>query len=403
MFQDVTAHRRAEEDRARLESELRQSQKMEAVGQLAGGIAHDFNNILTVLIGFSNLLQMKMNADDPLRRYVDQIRVTSERAVNLTQSLLVFSRKQMIELKPQKVNVIVTGVRDLMLRLLREDVELAIRLADKSAVVMADTTQIEQVLLNLATNAQDAMPKGGRLKIEVKEADVNRRTANALGLKGPGRYAVISVADTGVGMDGKTKEKIFEPFFTTKAAGRGTGLGLSIVYGIVKQHHGYISVTSKPGKGSVFNIYLPVVETEATEERHGPQEMTTGNETVLVAEDDREVRYLSSEILTQAGYTVIEAVDGEDAVRQFIDHRDEVALLILDVVMPRKNGKQVYEEIAQLKPGIKALFVSGYTGDVVLEKGIHGKTSDFISKPVAPDDLLARVRNALDGFPSRKE
>jgi PAS domain S-box-containing protein len=399
MFQDNTLRRQAEEDRARLEAELRQSQKMEAVGQLAGGIAHDFNNILTVLIGFSNLLQMKMKEDDPLRRYVDQIRVTSERAVNLTQSLLVFSRKQTIELKPQKINTLISGVQDLLLRLLREDVELVVRLPEKSVSVLADTTQIEQVLLNLTTNAQDAMPEGGKLRIEVKETEVNRKTANALGLRKPGRYGVISLTDTGIGMDGKTKEKIFEPFFTTKAAGRGTGLGLSIVYGIVKQHNGYITVSSKPAKGSTFYIYLPVVETQAEEGQQGLRQIAAGNETVLVAEDDREVRYLTREILKQAGYGVIEAVDGEDAVRKFAENREAIALIILDVVMPKKNGKQVYEEIAEIRPDIKALFVSGYTGDVVLEKGVPGRTADFISKPVAPDELLLRVRNVLDRVP----
>ncbi len=396
MFQDITQRKRAEDDRARLEAELRQSQKMEAVGQLAGGIAHDFNNILTVLIGFSNLLQMKMKTDDPLRRYVDQIRATSERAVNLTQSLLAFSRKQVIELKPQRLNSIVAGAEELLVRLLREDVELEVKVPEKSVAVLADTTQIEQVLLNLATNAQDAMPTGGKLKIEVKDTEVSRKAANTLGLSGPGRFAVISVTDTGIGMDGKTKEKIFEPFFTTKAAGRGTGLGLSIVYGIVKQHNGYITVSSKPGKGATFYVYLPVVHTEAREKGAGSREITAGSETILVAEDDKEVRSLTTEILEGSGYTVIQAVDGEDAVKKFLDHRDDISLLILDVVMPKKNGKRVHEEIERVKPGVKTIFVSGYTGDVVLEKGIHGRTSDFISKPVAPDDLLVCVRKALD-------
>ena len=383
-------------ERKSLEDQLRQSQKMEAIGQLAGGIAHDFNNILTALIGYGSLLQMNMDEKDRLRVYVNQILASSQKAANLTQGLLAFSRKQTIALKPCSVNAIITNVESLLRRLLTEDIDLRLNLADKALTVMADSTQIEQVLLNLATNARDSMPSGGTLSIGISEVEPGGEPATITESGEAGAYALISVTDTGTGMDDRTREKIFEPFFTTKEAGRGTGLGLSIVYGIVKQHNGYITVASEPGSGTSFSIFLPIVKNilELTPRRFA--DIRGGDETILVAEDNTEARLLTREILTRSGYTVIEAVDGEDAVKRFMENRKRISLVILDVVMPRKNGKEVYETIKEMKPGIRTIFVSGYTDDVVIEKGINDRSVEFISKPVPIEELLSRIRAVLD-------
>ena len=383
-------------ERKSLEAQLRQSQKMEAIGQLAGGIAHDFNNILTALIGYGSLLQMNMDENDRLRAYVNQILASSQKAADLTRGLLAFSRKQTIALRPCKVNTIIANVEGLLRRLLTEDIDLRMSLAGKVLTIMADATQIEQVLLNLATNARDSMPQGGVLSIETSEVKLDHEFAGVNESGEPGPYALISVKDTGTGMDERTKEKMFEPFFTTKEAGRGTGLGLSIVYGIVKQHNGYITVSSDPGSGTAFSIFLPLAKTQAESTPRTFTDSRGGDETILIAEDNREARNLIKEILTRSGYTVVEAVDGEDAIARFMEHQSKISLLILDVVMPRKNGKEVYDAIQELRPGIKAIFTSGYTDDVVFEKGIHGKSVEFISKPVPIGELLSRIRTVLD-------
>ncbi len=383
-------------ERKNLESQVRQAHKMEAIGQLAGGIAHDFNNILTALIGFGSLLQMKMEESHPLRFYVNQILATSQKAANLTQSLLAFSRKQAIELRPHNVNTIIANIENLLRRLLSEDIDLNINLTANPVTIMADITQVEQVVLNLVTNARDAMPKGGKLLIETSPVVLDQEFRRAYQFGKPGSYVLISVRDTGSGMDEKTIEKIFEPFFTTKDVGRGTGLGLSIVYGIVKQHNGYITVSSEPGSGTTFLVYLPLTRTGTTEAGIVHADTRGGKETVLVAEDNEEARHLVKEILSQSGYTVIEAVDGEDAIQAFTRHKETVSLLLLDVVMPKKNGKEVYEAIEKMRPGIKTIFMSGYTGDVVLEKGIQDKTVEFVAKPTPIGELLLKVRHVLD-------
>jgi len=394
--EDITDRKKAEEEKRNLQSQLLQAQKMEAIGTLAGGIAHDFNNILTALIGYGNLLQMGIEKDNPLRVYVDQIIASSEKAANLIHSLLVFSRKQVMELKPYKVRTIITGIEKLLKRLLTEDIELKVVLSDKKSTIMADITQMDQVLMNLATNARDAMPGGGRLTIEAAEIELDNAFINTHGYGQPGAYVLISVSDTGTGMDEATKERIFDPFFTTKEVGKGTGLGLSTVYGIIKQHNGYIEVQSEPGQGTTFRIYFPVVNAKEQTKESALFTARGGAETVLVAEDNLAVRSLTREILTMSGYTVIEAVDGEDAVQKFMEHSDAIAIVILDVVMPKKNGKEVYEEIGKLRPGIKVIFTSGYTGDVVLDKGIRDDMFDFIKKPLLPDELLLKVRTVLD-------
>ena len=396
-IRDVTRSRAAEEEKSRLESQLRQAQKMEAVGQLAGGIAHDFNNILMVISGFCDMLKIKMDKRDPTGEYVDQIISAAARAAKLTKSLLAFSRKQQINLVPLEMNDIARSAGRFLESLLTEDVQVETRLSRSNSVVMADMTQMNQVLINLATNARDAMPKGGRLRIETGAATMDRRFIGAHGFGKPGKYATLEVSDTGSGMDKATKEHAFEPFFTTKEVGKGTGLGLSMVYGTIKQHNGYITVDSEPNQGTRFRVYLPLVEIEADREaplEHG--ELERGKETILIAEDDAGVRGLVREAFRVHGYKVIEAADGEDAVRTFMNHRDEIDLVILDVVMPRKGGKEAYDELKKIRPETKVIFASGYPGDVLSSKGILSGAYDFVTKPLAPGDLLKKVREVLD-------
>ncbi len=394
--EDITDLKRAEMEKARLESQLLQSQKMEAMNNLAGGIAHDFNNILSAIMGYGSLLQMDMDDDDKRRLYADQILASAQKAANLTQGLLAFSRKQVIELKPHDVNSVIAGVTNLLRRLLTEEIELNVTLADREAVIMCDVSQVDQVLINLATNARDAMQRGGQLTIVTEEVLLDDAFIRVHGFDRPGSYALISVTDTGCGMDEKTKEKIFEPFFTTKEVGKGTGLGLSIVYGIVRQHDGYIEVFSEPGKGTTFDIYIPTTKEAALETAGVVMEVTGGTETILVAEDNDRLRKLIREVLTRKGYTVVEAVDGEDAVWRFVENRDAVDLLVLDVVMPRKGGREAYRDIRRVKPGIKALFTSGYAADALLGKEVEDELCDFLPKPILPKELLLKIRELLD-------
>jgi PAS domain S-box-containing protein len=395
MFRDITKRKESEAEKANLEAQLLQAQKMEAIGQLAGGVAHDFNNILTTIIGYGDLLRMKMEKDSPLRVYVDQILSSSQRAAQVTHSLLAFSRKQVIELKPYRVNTIIRGIERLLTRLLTEDIELGLTLPEIDLTILADITQIEQVLINLATNARDAMPRGGRLAVSVEHIEMNEIFVKAHGYGEPGYYACICVSDTGNGMNEEVLQKIFNPFFTTKEVGKGTGLGLSIVYGIIKQHNGYIGVTSERGKGTTFCVYLPIVKARVERPKQPPLFVRGGNETLLIAEDDVEVRTLIKDVLENAGYNVIEAKDGEEAVSRFSENKETINLLISDVVMPKKNGKEVYLAVKKIKP-MKVLFISGHTADVVIDKGVYGKTFNYISKPVSPSDLLKKVREVLE-------
>jgi two-component system cell cycle sensor histidine kinase/response regulator CckA len=383
-------------ERRRLENHLRQSQKMESVGTLAGGIAHDFNNILTAVIGYGNLLQMKMKSDDPLRHSVEQILASANRATTLTQGLLAYSRKQIINPQPTKLNEIIRKVERLLLRLLGEDVELKSMLADADITILADAGQIEQVLMNMAANARDAMPDGGYLYLETQLTELDEEQAKTRDLP-TGKYAVITVTDSGMGMDEKTRQRIFEPFFTTKDQGKSTGLGLAVVYGIIKQHGGYVEVESEIGMGATFRIYLPVHHVAAEEVLAVElPPIEGGTETILVAEDDETVRYLTSNVLEQFGYTVIQAVDGEDAVNRFMENKEGVKLLLLDVIMPKKNGKEVYEKVKIFQPDVKVLFLSGYTADIMHQKGLLEKGVNFILKPVPMNNLLRKVRTILD-------
>lgn len=385
-------------ERKKLETQLIHAQKMEAVGRLAGGIAHDFNNILTAMIGYCTLSKMKMKEDDPQKYYIEQVLALSERAASLTNGLLAFSRKQVINTQPINVNDAVHKVEKLLARLIGEDISLKTVLKDINLIILADTFQIEQVLINLATNARDAMPNGGSLIITTERTMMDDSFIDAHGYGKEGEYALITVSDSGTGMEKSILGRIFEPFFTTKELGSGTGLGLSIVYGIIKQHNGFINVYSEIGKGTTFRIYLPLVMfgIEKTEEDLEHLPLAGGSETILLVEDDEEARTVTKIILESVGYNVIEAADGEEAIEKFMDNKDSVELLLLDVVMPKKSGKAVCDEIKKIRHDIKVLFTSGYTADIINSKGLLKEGLEFIPKPARPRILLERIRKILD-------
>jgi len=382
-------------ERKHLESQLLQSQKMEAVGTLAGGVAHDFNNLLSAIMGYASLLQMKMDKDNPLFAYASHILTSSEKAAALTRSLLAFSRKQVINLRPVAINDTIEKVHRLLERLIPEDVEFRIERSSERLIALADPGQLDQVIMNLVTNARDAMPRGGKLTIATERVTVGSDFIASQGYGKPGEYAVIIISDTGIGMDRKILEKIFEPFFTTKGVGRGTGLGLAIVYGIVNQHNGYIDVRSRPGEGSVFSVYLPLVWLEPADEE-APARISGGTETILIAEDNADLCKLSVSVLEDHGYTVLAATDGSMAVETFREHKGAISLVILDVVMPKMNGKEVFDAIRTLDPSIKVIYTSGYTDDILEEKGVANKKYDFLGKPITPATLLTKIREVLD-------
>ena len=380
-----------------LEQQILQAQKMEAVGQLAGGIAHDFNNILSAIIGYGNLILMHIQEDSPLRLYVDQMLDSSERAAMLTQNLLTFSRKQIINTQQCKINEIIRNVAPVLTKLIREDIELRLELSSEDSTVLVDRLQIEQMLMNLVTNARDAMPAGGILTISKQTTYIDEAFIEVHGYGKVGRYAIISVEDTGAGLDEMTKARIFEPFFTTKEMGRGTGLGLAMVYGAVKQNDGFINVYSEVGKGTIFRIYLPeVTGTGELGKDAVMQSPLGGTETILLVEDDQALRKLAVTLLEKYGYTVIEAIDGDDALARFNERKEGIALLITDVVMPKRSGIEVFEEITKLNHEMKALFMSGYSKDITRIKGILDTSVNFLQKPVSPNTLLKKVREILD-------
>jgi signal transduction histidine kinase len=385
-------------ERRRLEDQLRQAQKMEAIGQLAGGVAHDFNNVLTAIAGYGSLLIRKTKDRGEVHHYAEQILASADRAAKLTSSLLTFSRKQVVEMRPVDLNDVVKGIDKLLRRLIGEDIELRTILKGSELMIMADSGQIEQVLMNLVANARDAMPAGGIITIETGSIDVNGPWGREHGFEATGRTAVLAVSDTGTGMDEETRSRVFDPFFTTKETGKGTGLGLAIVYGIVKQHGGSINVYSEPDRGTTFRIYIPVVHASrsgdlSVEKAPAPG---GGSETVLLAEDERSVRELMKLVLESAGYRVIEAANGEEAIARFREHAGSVKLIITDVIMPHRNGKEVIDIVRAEKPEIKALFMSGYTADIIQARGIVDEGINYVSKPITPDALLRKVRSILD-------
>ena len=384
-------------ERKKLSAQLLQSQKMEAIGHLVGGIAHDFNNILSGLIGYQSLIDAKIKDDDPLKPYLNEINNLTEKAANLTRSLLAYSRKQVMEIKPADINKIVFGIRKILDRLIGEDIEVKVHMAAEELIANVDTGQIEQVLLNLATNARDAMSHGGVLTISTEHVQIDSSFIQADSYGEAGNYAVLSVADTGVGIDEKTTEQIFEPFFTTKEVGEGTGLGLAMVYGIIKQHNGFINVYSRPGEGAAFKIYMPLVPPK--EEIFEKTEVTpvpTGKETILLAEDDQALREVSKIFLENYGYKVLEAINGEDAVSVFAENSAAIKLIVTDMIMPFMHGDEVYEKVRMIRPDIKCLFMSGYSDDIIQKRGILKEGVAFLAKPFSPYDLLRKVREALD-------
>ncbi|MCF6157982.1 MAG: response regulator [wastewater metagenome] len=399
--QDITEQKCAEEEKVKLQEQLYHFQKLESIGTLTGSIAHDFNTTLSVIIGYVELLQYAMEKntgsdDASLKDYIQRIHTVAENAIHLTRNLLIFSRKEINDPKPVQANTLVKCTGSLLSNLICKNIKLRITLSDKNPVVMADSSQIEQVIMNLATNARDAMPHGGTLTIRTEIAELHDTFIKSHGYGEVGRYTCISVSDTGTGMDEETKKRIFEPFFTTKKRGKGTGLGLSIVYGIVKHHDGYIDVDSKPGGGTTVKLYLPMVE-PAIEEQKSEElpPRITGTETILLAEDNAEIRKIIKTVLSKSGYTVADAANGEDAVNTFMRNKDSVHLLVLDVMMAKKNGKDAYDEIKRIRPEVKVLFMSGYLKDgvneVIIREGLP-----FISKPVSPTEILRKIREILD-------
>jgi two-component system NtrC family sensor kinase len=380
-----------------LEEQLRHAQKMDAIGQFAGGVAHDFNNILMVIIGYCDILKLSMKEDNPLHINVEQISLAAYRAATLTSSLLAFGRKQIMTPKTTDLNQLIADSSKFLRRVLGEDICFKTTFREKTINVCVDNGQVMQVMMNLTANARDAMEKGGLLSIETSVIDIDEAFVQTHGYGAPGKYALLSVSDTGRGMDDITRQKIFEPFFTTKKTGKGTGLGMSIVYGIIKQHNGYISVYSEPGKGTSFRLYFPVVaESPLSPEEALVLPIPGGSETILVVEDDPDVRKFEISILEKHGYTVIAAEDGQDAVAKFTVHQKDIALVITDIIMPQKSGRQAYDEIRKLRPDIKALFTSGYPVEIVRSRGEITPETEIIAKPVSAPELLRRIRELLD-------
>ncbi len=392
VYQDVT-------DRKLLEEQYRQAQKMEAVGRLAGGVAHDFNNLLTVINGFSQLLLASLPERHEARSAVEEIGKAGERAANLTRQLLAFSRKQMLQPRVLDLNALVADMARMLPRLLGEDVELRTTLAPDLPRIKADPGQVEQVVMNLVVNSRDAMPRGGKLTIETADAVLDEGYCrNHPGLR-PGRYVLLAVSDTGSGMDPATLARVFEPFFTTKEQGKGTGLGLATVYGIVQQTNGHVAAYSEVGIGTTFKVYLPATDEARPASVAGPAATPGGRETVLLVEDEESVRSLARRLLHALGYHVLEASSGPDALRLAAAHRGGIDLLLTDVVMPRMSGRELADRLAEARPGVKVLYMSGYTDDAVVRHGVLEEGVAFLQKPFPPAALATRVREVLDRPP----
>jgi two-component system cell cycle sensor histidine kinase/response regulator CckA len=383
-------------ERRRLEERLRQSQRLEAIGRLAGGVAHDFNNLLTAITGYNDLLRQQLDRADPRRRYADEVAKASDRAAALTHQLLAFSRKQVLSAIVVDLNAVVADSVSLLRRLIGEDVELVTHLDPQLARVKADPGQIQQVIMNLAVNARDAMPEGGTLTLETANVELDEAFAREHVPTIPGAYAMLAVCDTGAGMTADTQAHLFEPFFTTKAAGEGTGLGLATVYGIVKQSGGYIWADSAPGQGSAFRVYLPPVDEPLDPPATPGAAPERGTETILLVEDENQVRLLVRDVLRGHGYTVLEASSGGAALRVHRQHGGAVHLLITDVIMPGMNGPQLADHLTSSHPDLPVLYISGYANQPAMNRLLAGKRCLLLHKPFTPDTLLAKVRELLD-------
>jgi PAS domain S-box-containing protein len=382
----------------RLEEQYRQAQKLESIGRLAGGIAHDFNNLLTVINGYSDLLMSRMEQDHPQRPAIAEIGKAGQKAARMVQQLLAIGRKQLLQLEVLDLNAMIGEDLVMLRRLIGEQIELETSFHHPSPQVRADRAQLQQVLLNLVVNARDAMPEGGKLKVETRETRFGAADAARLKDMAPGGYAILSVADTGTGMDAATKQNLFEPFFTTKAPGKGSGLGLSMVFGIVKQCGGHITVNSEPGAGAVFCVYLPLVEAPApavSHDRPAPESLG-GAETVVVVEDQAEVRKLVFDVLASFGYQVLAAPGPEEALSLLGERSFQLDLLITDVVMPGMNGRELAERIRLVRPDVGILFISGYGQEAAGDDGVLSPRAYYLPKPFTPDALARKVRQALD-------
>ena len=383
-------------ERKRLEAQLHQAQKMEAVGQLAGGVAHDFNNLLTAILGYVELLKMHMAADDEGRKDLDEIRKAGERASGLTRQLLAFSRKQILQPTTLDVNALIKNIMNMLRRLIREDIELDVELESVLPKIKADPGQVEQILMNLVVNASDAMPDGGRLTIATATATIAE--SQSAGRIPPGAYLTIAVRDTGLGMTPDVQQHIFEPFFTTKARTGGTGLGLATVYGIVKQSEGHIAVESQPGRGTTFLLYFPpTTDTAPVRTTRLAGGVRGGSETILLVEDEMSVRLLTRALLERGGYKVLDTGNPRQAVELADQCEGTIDLLITDVVMPGLSGRDVYAQIAARRPLVKVLFMSGYTDDTIIRHGVLNAETGFLQKPFTADGLARKVREVLDG------
>ena len=385
-------------ERKLLEDQLRQSQKMEAIGQLAGGVAHDFNNLLTAINGYSSLALQRIEGNPTVKNYLEEIKKAGDRAANLTRQLLAFGRKQILQPLAINLNEVVSDMNKMLRRLIGEDIQLAAKLDPDVGKVMADPGQIEQVLVNLIVNARDAMPRGGNLTIETRNVELDEDYGSKHVGVPPGKYVLLAVSDTGDGMSEDVRRRVFEPFFTTKEKGKGTGLGLSTVYGIVKQSGGNIWVYSEPDKGTTFKVYLPQVEpkTRGPAEKAAEAAPRGGSETILLVEDEEVVRGLARRILEQAGYSVVEAGKADEALRFYEEHVGEIDLLLTDVVMPGMSGKELADQLKSQCPELKMLFMSGYTDEAIVHHGILDSSVEFIQKPFTPAGLIKRVRDVLD-------
>jgi len=397
---ELAERERTEAERARLTEELRQAQKIESLGRLAGGIAHDFNNLLTVILGHSQLILQELHEEDPLRENIDDIQEAATRAADLTRQLLAFSRRQLLHPRVLDLNASIAESTRMLRRLLGEDIELVTRLDGRARRVKADPGQLDQVIVNLAVNARDAMSGGGRLTIETRNVTIDDAGAQRHPSFRPGPYVLLAFSDTGSGMSAETLPHIFEPFFTTKEQGKGTGLGLAMVYGIVKQSDGWIWVDSEPGCGTTFRIYLPRVEEPVAEaEPPAAIDHQRGNETVLVVEDDESVRKLTCHALRKFGYEVLEAGNGGEALLLCEKREQPIPLLMTDVVMPGMSGPQLSARLKQLHPEMKVLYTSGYTDAAVVRHGLLNESLAFLQKPFTPTELASKVREVLDGPP----
>lgn len=387
-------------ERVHMEAQLLQTNKMASIGQLAGGIAHDFNNLLTVILGTTEFASSQLREGDPMKEHLEQIRKAGERAATLTRQLLAFSRNQILKLDVLNLSRLIAGLQSMLRRLIDENIELVVDLAQDLGNVKVDTAQIEQVIVNLAANARDAMPDGGQLTIETRNVEIDEEEAHTRLLLEPGPYVMLVVSDTGVGIDDATRERIFEPFFTTKEMGRGAGLGLATVYGIIRQSNGTILVTSEPGSGTTFEIYLPRVEEVAPQAESVPlaraaEAESSAAKTILLVEDDDALRRLFGQMLQMEGYTIIAASNGAEALSLLGNHKGNVDLLLTDLIMPGMNGRDLAATVIEARPNIKIIFTSGYTDDAVLRQGVLEHKTHFIGKPYTLEELTSLLREVL--------